>query len=403
MEETTLVLIKPKGVQQGLLPEITSRLFQKGLKQVAVKTVLDNSIQLKWNEVNFKVDRIEAGPVIALVLEGHNAVEITRQAVADISVRKVHRSETHEQAQKEIDLWFVPEEMSRPNSEPEKTQLKNNTDQKARTVEGWHDLFIKCPCIADQIFDHLDLEEIYQLCEVCSDWNQAVHDSKKVQERLAETTLHKAAVEGWLRVAKLILARGDNVNERVSLDGGCHHDNHGLSDHRWNCQCDPCYAINGRALIWAPLHGAVAMGRVTMTHLLLAEGADVSSLLQFWDHLAKQIWGDTLYLADPQPSRHSVTTLTLVRSCRQDYRWAEEIWAPLVDRQDLDNDYRLIEEALLQHGVNNREHPETPGYSSGRIVALGTETSLVWAFRDFTKSDLDHSKEGCLVKKFNLK
>ena len=56
MEETTLVLIKPKGVQQGLLPEIYSRLVtQKGLKQVAVKTVLDiDGIQQKWNdEMNF--------------------------------------------------------------------------------------------------------------------------------------------------------------------------------------------------------------------------------------------------------------------------------------------------------------------------------------------------------------
>ena len=218
MEEKTLVLIKPEGVQQGLLAEINSRLAQKELKLVAVKTdIID--IQQKWNEANFKVDKIEAGPVIALVFEGHSAVDITRHGLADIGVKKVHRSETQELAQREIDLWFVPEEMSRPNSEPEKTQLKNNKDQKARTVEGWHDLFLSCPDIADEIFDHLDLEEIYQLCKVCSDWNQAVHDSKKVQERLAETTLHKAAVEGWLRVAKLILDRRDDPNERLVCDG----------------------------------------------------------------------------------------------------------------------------------------------------------------------------------------
>ena len=41
MEEKTLILIKPEGVQKGLLAEITSRLTQKGLKQVAVKTVRD--------------------------------------------------------------------------------------------------------------------------------------------------------------------------------------------------------------------------------------------------------------------------------------------------------------------------------------------------------------------------
>jgi len=87
--------------------------------------------------------------------------------------------------------------MSKPNSEPEKTQLKDNTDKESKTVEGWHDLFQSCPDIADEIFSHLNLEEIYQLCEVCSDWNQAVHDdSNKVQARLANIMLHKATVEG---------------------------------------------------------------------------------------------------------------------------------------------------------------------------------------------------------------
>ena len=100
MEEKKLVLIKPEGVQQGLLAEVNSRLTQKGLKLVAVKTDIrrQNDVQQKWNEANFKVDKIESGPVIALVFEGHNAVDITRHALADISVKKVHRSETQEQA-----------------------------------------------------------------------------------------------------------------------------------------------------------------------------------------------------------------------------------------------------------------------------------------------------------------
>ena len=147
MEVKTLVLIKPEGVQQGLLAEVNSRLTQKGLKLVAVKTdIID--VQQKWNEANFKVDKIESGPVIALVFEGHNAVDITRHALADISVKKVHRSETQEQAQKEIDLWFLPEETSKHNSEPGKTHLINNKDQKVKAVQGWHDLFLSCPDIA---------------------------------------------------------------------------------------------------------------------------------------------------------------------------------------------------------------------------------------------------------------
>ena len=55
MEERTLILIKPEGVQQGLLEEINSRLAtQKGLKQVAVKTVqdIDDSLKKKWNDLH---------------------------------------------------------------------------------------------------------------------------------------------------------------------------------------------------------------------------------------------------------------------------------------------------------------------------------------------------------------
>ena len=71
MEERTLILIKPEGVQQGLLEEINSRLAtQKGLKQVAVKTVqdIDDSLKKKWNAQHSSVlDKIDSGPVIALV------------------------------------------------------------------------------------------------------------------------------------------------------------------------------------------------------------------------------------------------------------------------------------------------------------------------------------------------
>ena len=211
MEEKQLVLIKPEG--QGLLAEITSRLVtQSGLKLVAVKTVLDiDGVQQKWNEVNFKVDRIESGPVIALVFEGHNAVDITRHALADISVKKVQGSETQEQAKKEIDLWFLPEE----TSEPRKTHLINNKDQKARTVQGWHDLFLSCPDIADQIFSQMNLEEVVKLAEVCEDWSQAVLHSKKVHDRVSQVSLHKAAVQGWMSAVKFLLDRGDDPNSRL--------------------------------------------------------------------------------------------------------------------------------------------------------------------------------------------
>ena len=337
MKETTLVLIKPEG--QGLLAEITSRLVtQSGLKLVAVKTVLDNGIQQKWNEVNFKVDRIESGPVTALVFEGHNAVEITRQALADIGVKKVHRSETKEQAQREIDLWFIPEEMARPNSEPEKTQSKNNPDQKARTVEGWHDLFIKCPHISDQIFSQMNLEEILQLCEVCEDWGQAVQNSKMVQDRLSDVKLHKAAVEGWLRVAKLLLDRGADPNQRIVCDGLCikfTQEKHYNRD------------IRNMALSWTPLHGAVVMRRPEMTKLLRSRGAKskgVDSELRFYN-----------YEEPGNPCIHIVTPIQLSSSF-----WNMRM-SSLIRAHENENDRHLVHDVLLgRRTESNYYSPSTP-------------------------------------------
>merc|ERR1711974_2430 len=104
-----------------------------------------------------------------------------------------------------------------------------------------------------------NLEEILQLCEVCEHWGQAVKNSKKVQDRLSDVKLHKAAVEGWLKVAKLLLDRGDDPNERIVCDGPCFK----------SCRAD------GIALSWTPLHGAIVAhyNKKEMTQLLLSKGA----------------------------------------------------------------------------------------------------------------------------------
>ena len=104
---------------------------------------------------------------------------------------------------------------------PAQSVQKSESKERQSTVEGWHDLFIKCPHIADYIFSQLNLEEILQLTEVCEDWGQAVQNSKMVQDRLSDVKLHKAAVEGWLRVAKLLLDRGADPNQRIVCDEPC--------------------------------------------------------------------------------------------------------------------------------------------------------------------------------------
>ena len=171
MEERTLILIKPEGVQQGLLAEINSRLTQRGLrqatvktvqdiddikkkwddlhrhtseldkiqqgllaeinsrlakstqtglKQVAVKTVqdIDDSLKKKWNAQHSSVlDKIDSGPVIALVYQGLHAVNEARIELGDINVKDAFfRSENQETAEQEIALWFEEKDVAHSRS-----------------------------------------------------------------------------------------------------------------------------------------------------------------------------------------------------------------------------------------------------------------------------------------------
>ena len=168
MEESTLILIKPEGVQQGLLEEINSRLAtQKGLKLVATKTVqdIDDFLKKKWNAQHSSVlDKIDSGPVTALVYQGLDAVNEARIALGDINVKDAFfRSENQETAEQEIALWFAEEDML-PAKPVQKIESNISPKERKSTVEGWHDLFIKCPHIADQIFSQMNLEEILQMC-----------------------------------------------------------------------------------------------------------------------------------------------------------------------------------------------------------------------------------------------
>jgi len=87
--EKSLVLIKPDAVQRGLAGEIISRLEKKGLKIVAMKMLrMDGALAQRHYAVhtgkaffNDLVDFITSGPVIAVVFQGRNAVEVIRQVM----------------------------------------------------------------------------------------------------------------------------------------------------------------------------------------------------------------------------------------------------------------------------------------------------------------------------------
>ena len=135
--ERSLVLIKPDAIQRGLAGEIISRLEKKGLKIVAMKMLhMDKDLAQRHYAIHKGkaffddlVNFITSSPVIAIIFQGKNAVEIIRQMMGetdpakahsgtirgdfgiDIGHNLVHGSDSLENAVKEIDLFFSEEEI----------------------------------------------------------------------------------------------------------------------------------------------------------------------------------------------------------------------------------------------------------------------------------------------------
>jgi len=135
--EKSLVLIKPDAMQRGLAGEIISRLEKRGLKIVAMKMLhMDKNLAQRHYAIHKGkaffddlVNFITSSPVIAIIFQGKNAVEIIRQMMGetdpakahsgtirgdfgiDIGHNLVHGSDSLENAVKEIDLFFSEEEI----------------------------------------------------------------------------------------------------------------------------------------------------------------------------------------------------------------------------------------------------------------------------------------------------
>lgn len=136
--EKTFVMVKPDGVQRGLIGEVVSRLERKGLKLVAarlmqVSTELAQAHYAEHKERPFfgeLVSFITSSPVFAMVWEGENAITIARQLMGKtnpaeaapgtirgdlgltIGMNVVHGSDSPESAAREIQLWFGDELVS---------------------------------------------------------------------------------------------------------------------------------------------------------------------------------------------------------------------------------------------------------------------------------------------------
>jgi nucleoside-diphosphate kinase len=135
--EKSLVLIKPDAIQRRLAGEIISRLERKGLKIVAMKMLhMDKNLAQRHYAIHKGkaffddlVNFITSSPIIAIIFQGKNAVEIIRQMMGetdpakahsgtirgdfgiDIGRNLIHGSDSPENALKEIDLFFPTEEI----------------------------------------------------------------------------------------------------------------------------------------------------------------------------------------------------------------------------------------------------------------------------------------------------
>jgi nucleoside-diphosphate kinase len=135
--ERTLVLVKPDGVQRGLIGEVISRLERRGLRLVAAKFM---SVSQELAETHYAVHRgkpfytgliqyITSAPVMAMVWEGPRVITAVRQTMGatrpyeaapgtvrhDLALETgrnlTHASDSVENGAAEIALWFRPEEL----------------------------------------------------------------------------------------------------------------------------------------------------------------------------------------------------------------------------------------------------------------------------------------------------
>ena len=136
--ERTFIAVKPDGVQRGLVGTILKKFEEKGYKLVGLKLlqVSQELAQTHYGEHKGKaffdglVNFITSGPVVAFVVEGNDVVVTARKMIGatkpsdsaigtirgdygvDIGRNIIHGSDSPESAEREISLWFKPEELT---------------------------------------------------------------------------------------------------------------------------------------------------------------------------------------------------------------------------------------------------------------------------------------------------
>lgn len=130
--QTTFVMVKPDGVQRGLVGEILKRFEQKGLRLVGLKQVIPSE-ELASTHYAVHKERpfypglmkfITSGPVVAMAWRGSDAIAVARNIIGPTDGRKaapgtirgdfamdighniIHGSDAEETAEFELGLWF---------------------------------------------------------------------------------------------------------------------------------------------------------------------------------------------------------------------------------------------------------------------------------------------------------
>ncbi len=130
--EKTFIMIKPDGVERGIMGEIISKIEDKGFKIIQARLFKpDRSlIEKHYDEHKGKsffddlIDYISSGSVMAMEVEGESVVQIMRTLIGDkdpkiaipgtirgdfansMNTNVIHGSDSKESAQRELSLWF---------------------------------------------------------------------------------------------------------------------------------------------------------------------------------------------------------------------------------------------------------------------------------------------------------
>ena len=135
--ERTFLMVKPDGVARGLLGEVLRRVEGKGLKIIAVKMLrVDEPLGKRHYEEHREkpffpglISFITSGPSVAMVVEGRDAIKVMRAMIGktdpkeappgtirgdfglDVGKNIVHASDSKASAEREMALYFAPEEL----------------------------------------------------------------------------------------------------------------------------------------------------------------------------------------------------------------------------------------------------------------------------------------------------